>query len=93
MTLMSKRRTDRKSSLPPEEQEPMTPTETAPETAPKRSKRAGAPLHVYLDPRLRAAIERLAAKHRRTLTVEVSIALEEHCAKANEWPPPDSPSP
>ena len=57
--------------------------------APKaKPNRFGKPLHVWLDPVLRDAIEALAERSRRTLTMEVSIALEKHLKEAGLWPPP-----
>lgn len=55
---------------------------------PKRPKRTGVPLHIYLPPELRAAIDALAEDNRRLLTVEVIMALENHLKAAGRWPPP-----
>ena len=54
---------------------------------PKTQKRTGVSLHVYLDPKVRKAIEDCSNANRRSLTEEVSIAIEEHCRKHNLWPP------
>src|SRR4051794_35774659 len=58
--------------------------DTPPRKAPQRS---GKPLNVWLDAALRDAIDLLLTRTRRTLTTEVSIALEEHLKKAGLWPP------
>lgn len=63
---------------------------TAPPGAtPPKSNRTGKPLHVWLDPRLRDAIDRLADRTRRSLTTEVTMALEKHLAEAGLWPFPE----
>jgi hypothetical protein len=49
--------------------------------------RTGLPLHVYLEPALRQALDQLAARSRRSVTAEVSIALENHLKEAGLWPP------
>ncbi len=53
---------------------------------PKPQNRNGKPLHVWLEPKLRDAIDALAAKTRRSLTTEVTMALEKHLAEAGLWP-------
>lgn len=53
----------------------------------KPPQRTGKPLHVWLDPPLRDALDTLLTQTRRSLTTEVSIALEEHLKKAGLWPP------
>lgn len=65
-----------------------------PESGAKRPKptRTGVPLHVWLDPALRQAIDCLAAQTRRSLTTEVTMALESHLKAAGLWPPADSPA-
>jgi hypothetical protein len=55
---------------------------------PKRPRRTGVPLHVYIPPDLRAAMDRLAGENRRSLTSEVMIALENHLKAVGQWPPP-----
>jgi hypothetical protein len=50
--------------------------------------RRGKPLHVWLDPALRDLLDALAARTRRSLTTEVTIALEAHLTAAGLWPPP-----
>lgn len=57
-------------------------------TPPKQT-RNGKPLHVWLDPALREAIDALAEDTRRSLTTEVAMALEEHLRKAGRWPLPE----
>lgn len=51
------------------------------------SARAGKTLFVYLDPPLRDALDALLQESRRSLTAEVSLALEAHLQKAGFWPP------
>lgn len=48
--------------------------------------RTGVPLHIYIPPALRDAIDSCAESNRRKLTQEVIIALEEHLKKAGRWP-------
>lgn len=52
--------------------------------------RSGLPLHVWLEPALRHAIDVLKTRNRRSLTSEVSLALERHLAESGLWPPPPS---
>lgn len=61
---------------------------------PKRPKpaRTGVPLHVWIDPRLRRAMDLLAAQTRRSLTTEVTMALESHLKAAGLWPISEEPS-
>ncbi len=40
-----------------------------------------------LEDRLMAQVKELAERNRRTATMEVTIALEEHLTKAGLWPP------
>ncbi len=56
-----------------------------------RPNRSGLPLHVYLDVELRRTIDQLVLQTRRSLTTEVTIALEEHLKRAGLWPPPPPP--
>jgi hypothetical protein len=63
---------------------------------PKRQKkpnRSGVPLHVYLPPEVRAAMDALADDNRRSLTTEVLIALENHLKATGRWPLSSSPPP
>jgi hypothetical protein len=50
--------------------------------------RTGTALHVWVDPALRHAMDELVSRTRRSLTVEISMALEAHLAQAGLWPPP-----
>lgn len=63
-------------------------TTTPGETPPPKGTRRGRPLHVWLDPRMREALDALAARTRRLITTEVVMALEKHLAEAGLWPPP-----
>ena len=62
-----------------------------PSGARKPPKRTGVPLHIYIDPALRDALNKLCDKTRRLLTTEVVIALENHLQAAELWPPPEGP--
>jgi hypothetical protein len=62
--------------------------ERVPEAATKKPNRTGVPLHIWIPPTLREALERLAAKRRRPLTTEVVIALEKHLTDEGELPQP-----
>jgi hypothetical protein len=76
------------------ETSPMPPS-TAPSPAPdtrKKPTRTGVSLHVYVEPALREAIEAAAKSHRRSLTGEVSLALEAHLRSLGLWPPADPPA-
>lgn len=53
----------------------------------KTPKRKGKPLHVWIEGALRDAMDRSAEKSRRTLTEEVSIALEKYLETQGLWPP------
>ena len=57
-----------------------------PPASPKKVHRTGAPLHVWIDPALRDALEKAIEKSRRKLNMEVSIALEEYLTKHGFWP-------
>ncbi len=46
-----------------------------------------------LDEPLVEQLKELAERNRRTATMEVTIALECHLAKAGLWPPPSEQSP
>lgn len=64
-----------------------------PDTDPGRKngpKRTGVPLHIYIPPELRQAIDDCADANRRKLTQEVVIALEEHLKRQGLWPPKDA---
>jgi hypothetical protein len=50
--------------------------------------RTGKPLHVWLEPALRDAIEEARRRGRRSLRGEVSIALEQYLKGLGLWPPP-----
>jgi hypothetical protein len=63
-----------------------------PDDGPRRPKRTGVPLHIYVPPELRAAMDALAERNRRLLTTEVIMALEAHLAAAGLWPPPSTSS-
>jgi predicted transcriptional regulator len=54
----------------------------------KRAKpnRQGKPLNVWLDDDLRNALDEMVKRSRRSITAEVSIALEEYLAKQGLWP-------
>lgn len=65
---------------------PPKPPPAAPDPAPKQPRRQK-PLHVWLEPALREALDRLAKRNRRLLTTEVEIALEKHLADEGLWPP------
>jgi hypothetical protein len=56
----------------------------------KPPQRSGKPLNVWIQDELRDALDELLGQTRRSLTAEVSIALEEHLKKAGLWPPPDT---
>jgi hypothetical protein len=56
---------------------------------PKKPNRSGVPLNVNIPPALRAALDKLTERTRRTITAEVEIALEFHCGKEGLWPPPE----
>ena len=56
----------------------------SPKTGPNRT---GVPLHIYISPELRQAIDSCADENRRKLTQEVVIALEEHLKRQGRWPP------
>lgn len=53
----------------------------------KKPKRRGVPLHIWIEPALKDAIDRLSDQNRRPLTTEVVIALEKHLKEAGLWPP------
>lgn len=53
----------------------------------KRPRRTGVPLHIYVPPELRDAMDAAADANRRKLTQEVIIALEDHLKKQGRWPP------
>ena len=65
------------------------PKKPEPEPAKRRSNRTGLPLHVYLPPALRRAIDDMAESTQRTVTVEVMRALEAHLRAGGFWPPPE----
>lgn len=67
----------------------MTP---ATEASTRKPNRTGLSLHVYLRPQLRRVIEQAADRNRRSLTEEVSIALERYLQSEGLWPPSDQPS-
>lgn len=50
--------------------------------------RAGKTLFVYVEGALRDALDALCEQTRRSLTAEVSLALEAHLRAAGLWPPP-----
>lgn len=52
----------------------------------RKPKRKGKPLHVWLEPALRDAIDESADLHRRKITEEVSIALEKYLETLGLWP-------
>ena len=56
-------------------------------SGPKKPNRTSVPLHINIDPELRKAIDALSEENRRSLTLEVTIALEERLAKFGKWPP------
>lgn len=58
--------------------------EPAPE--PRRPNRTGVPLHVYIPPDIREALDAMAEDNRRPLTSEVLIALEAHLKAAGRMP-------
>lgn len=53
--------------------------------AKKNPKRTGKPLHVWLDPALRDAVETARKRNRRKLKDEVSIALEDYLRRMGLW--------
>ena len=55
---------------------------------PRRPNRKRVPLTVWVPAALRAAVETLAARTRRTLSSETILALERHLTEAGLWPPP-----
>jgi len=61
------------------------PKKTQPSKPPQRSGKA---LNVWIDEELRDALDELLGQTRRSLTAEVSIALEEHLKKNGLWPRP-----
>lgn len=55
-------------------------------------KRPGVPLHVWITPELRDAIDLACSRNRRILRDEVSLALETYLRGLGLWPPiPPSP--
>jgi hypothetical protein len=56
----------------------------------KPPQRSGKPLNVWLEADVRDALDALLVQTRRSLTSEVSIALENHLKAAGLWPPPSS---
>lgn len=62
-----------------------------PEESVRRPNRTGTPLHIYIPPELRAAIDQCAENNRRKLTQEVVIALENHLKGQGLWPPKADP--
>lgn len=59
-----------------------------PPPSPRKPNRTGVSLHVYIDPTLRAALDVLLERDRRSLTTEVSVALEMLLKNKGLWPPP-----
>jgi hypothetical protein len=49
--------------------------------------RTGVSLHVYIEPALREALDRLVDREERGLTAEVSRALRVYLAQQGLWPP------
>ena len=68
--------------------EPKRPKKPKGASGGKPSPRSGKPLHIWIDEDLRAAVDRLLEQTRRSLTAEVSIALEKHLKEHGLWPPP-----
>lgn len=62
---------------------------STPDKPPKKQKRKGVPLHVYLPPPLMEVLVACAADHRRKLTQEVVLALEGYLKALGRWPPPE----
>ncbi len=59
---------------------------------PSKPNRTGVALQLYISAELRATLDRVLAKTRRSLTTEVVIALENHFRTLGEWPlPADTP--
>lgn len=57
----------------------------------RKPNRQGVPLHIWIPPALRDAIDALAERNRRPLTNEVVMALEKHLAAEGLWPPESQP--
>lgn len=51
-----------------------------------KANRSGVTLTVYTSPVLRAALESALAKTRRSITAEVTLALEKHLQELGAWP-------
>jgi hypothetical protein len=64
--------------------------EPVPPTPPRKPKRLGVPLHVWVDPRLMAALDAYAASLpvKPTMTAAVSMMLERFLRESGHWPPP-----
>lgn len=69
----------------------LEPMSRQPKGKPRRPNRTGVPLHIYIPPEVRAALDALADENRRPLTTEVLIALENHLKAAGRWPLSPSP--
>ena len=54
------------------------------------SRKGKASLQIYIPTELRDAIDQAMDRTRRTLTAEVSVALETHLETMGLWPPPDA---
>ncbi len=57
----------------------------------KKPKRSGVPLQLYVPSWIKATLGEMAEEHRRPLTAEVLIALENHIKAAKRWHPPKTP--
>ena len=53
----------------------------------------GKQLVIRVPPRHHEALRKVAEKHRRTMTEQIKIALEEHFQKEGIWPDPQAPKP
>ena len=55
---------------------------------PTTRQRGGKALNVWIRTELRDALDTLVGRSRRSLTAEVSLALEEYLTQEGLWPPP-----
>ena len=70
-----------------------TMADMAPKSTKKVVTRTGSPLHVWIDPALKKALDQALKISRRKLNAEVAVALEEYLTKQGLWPPPPKAKP
>lgn len=58
-----------------------------PKAQPKRDRKGKKTLNVFIEASLRNAVDASCEKNRRSLTDEVSIALEQYLEREGLWPP------